>query len=62
MTNHIPDDPDFIADALAQLHAAGWSIGETAFVDLERGGIVHVVIGANGENLIGAEGKTAAEA
>jgi hypothetical protein len=62
MTNRIPGDPGFLANALAQLHAAGWSIGETAFVDLERGGIVHVIIGTNGENQIRAEGETAAEA
>jgi hypothetical protein len=62
MANRMPDDPDFIADALAQLHAAGWSIGETAFVDVECGGIIHVVIGTNGENQIRAEGETAAEA
>jgi hypothetical protein len=29
----MPDDPDFIADHLTQLHSAGWSIGEAAFYD-----------------------------
>jgi hypothetical protein len=62
MTNHKPDNPDIIADALAQLHASGWSIGETTFIDVERGGIVRVVTGSNGENQIRAEGETAAEA
>jgi hypothetical protein len=56
------DQTDDIADALAQLHSKCWSIGDTAFVDVEGGGIVHVVIGSNGENQIQAEGKTAAEA
>ncbi len=56
------DQGDDIADALERLHAAGWSIGDTAFFDVERGGIVHVVIGSNGENQIRAEGKTVAEA
>jgi hypothetical protein len=52
------DPGDDIADALGQLHAAGWSIGDTAFYDVERGGIAHVVIGSNGENQIRAEGET----
>ena len=56
------DPGDDIADALGQLHAAGWSIGDTAFRDVERGGVVRVVNGSNGENPIRAEGKTTAEA
>jgi hypothetical protein len=62
MANRMPDDPDFIAAALARLHSAGWSIGAAAFFDLELGGIVHVVLGSNGENRIRAERETAAEA
>jgi hypothetical protein len=55
------DDPHSIDDALAQLHSAGWSIGETAFYEVDRRTIVHVVIGSNGENRIWAEGGTAAD-
>jgi hypothetical protein len=46
------DDPysNFIDDALSQLHAAGWSIGDTALYDVEHGGLVRVVLGSNGEN------------
>jgi hypothetical protein len=45
-------------------HTAGWSIGDTASWDVERGGrgIVHVVLGSDGENAIRAEGKSTAEA
>jgi hypothetical protein len=53
---------DGIADALIRLHSAGWSLGDTVLFGVRRGGIVHVVIGTNGEDLIHAEGKTAAEA
>jgi hypothetical protein len=49
------DQGDNITDGLARLRSAGWSIGDTAFFDVERGGIVHVVIGAIGENQIRAE-------
>ena len=56
------DQDDDIADALERLHAAGWSIGDTAFFDVERVSIVHVVIGSNGEDQIRAEGETTAEA
>ena len=31
------DQGDNIADALDQLHDAGWWIGDTAFYDVERG-------------------------
>jgi hypothetical protein len=43
-------------------HPCGWSIGGTAFFDVERGGIMHVVIGSNGENQIRDGGETNAEA
>ena len=43
-----------------RLHGAGWSIGDAAFVG--PAGRVWVVSGHNGENLIRAEGATAAEA
>jgi hypothetical protein len=49
------DRDDDIADPLTRLPSGGWSIGEAAIYDVERGGIVHVVIGANGENQIRAE-------
>jgi hypothetical protein len=44
---------DEIADALDRLYAGGWSIGDTAFF-VEGGGLVHVVTGSNGENMIRA--------
>jgi hypothetical protein len=37
-----------IADALDRLHPPAWSVGDTAFHDVECGGFVHVVIGSNG--------------
>lgn len=43
--------------ALARLHRAGWSIGDAAFA-VEGGGLVWIVSGHNGENLIRAEGPT----
>ena len=46
----------------ARLHAGGWSVGDTAFHDVAGGGLVHVVIGSNGENQIRAEGATCREA
>jgi hypothetical protein len=47
-----------IADALDQLHAGGWNIGDTTFFDVEDGGQVWMVTGTNGENRIRAEGAT----
>jgi len=49
------------ADAIDQLHASGWSVGDTAFVG-EGGSLVWVVTGHNGENVIRAEGATYREA
>jgi hypothetical protein len=43
------------------LHAAGWSIGDTAFVGPD-GSRHWLVSGSNGENLIRAEGTTKDEA
>jgi hypothetical protein len=48
------DQGDEIADVLDQLHAGGWSVGDTAFHDVAGGGLVHVVIGTNDENQIRA--------
>ena len=48
-------------NALDWLHADGWSISDTAFY-VAGGGLVHVVIGSNGENQIRAEGATCREA
>jgi hypothetical protein len=45
------DQGDDITDALDRLHAGGWSIGDTAFY-VEGGGLVHVVIRSNGENMV----------
>ena len=58
------DDQDDQDDEIAAtaLHVGGWSVGDTAFHDVDRGGIIHVVIGSNGENQIRAEGATCREA
>jgi hypothetical protein len=54
--NSMQDDQgDIIAAALDRPHVGGWSVGDTAFQDVDRGGIIHVVIGSNGENQIRAE-------
>jgi hypothetical protein len=55
------DDHDDVDQALKQLHAAGWSIGDTAFVT-EAGTLVWLVSGRNGEKVIRAEGPTQADA
>jgi hypothetical protein len=52
------DQGDDITDALDRLHAGGWSIGDTAFHDIENGRVVWVVSGTNGENMIRAEVAT----
>jgi hypothetical protein len=46
---------------LAQLHRAGWSIGDSALAT-DGGGLVWVVSGSNGENLIRVEGPMCAVA
>jgi hypothetical protein len=56
------DQDDEITAVLDRLHVGGWSVGDTAFHDVDRGGIIHVVIGSNGENMIRAEGATCREA
>jgi hypothetical protein len=38
----------------------GWSVGDTAFHDVDQGGIIHVVIGSISENQIQSEGATCA--
>jgi hypothetical protein len=56
------DRGDDIADALDQLHVGGWSVGDTAFYDVEHNDQVGMVTGTNGENMIRAEGATCREA
>ena len=56
------DQYDDLADAIDRLRAVGWSVGVTAFFDVEDGGQVWVVTGTNGENRIRAEGATCAKA
>jgi hypothetical protein len=58
LDDHRGESIDLIMD---QLHAAGWSIGDTAFVT-EAGALVWLVSGRNGENVIRAEGPTQAAA
>jgi hypothetical protein len=50
-----------ILECVAELRRAGWSVGDTAFTT-GSGGLVWVVSGHNGENLIRAEGPTSAAA
>ena len=59
--NRLPITPDPIAVALGQLHRAGWTVGQFA-TSSEAGELVWVFTGSNGENLLRAEGATAAEA
>jgi hypothetical protein len=54
-------DDDPVCEHLAELHRAGWSVGDAAFVT-DAGGLVWVVSGHNGENPIRAEGLTPAVA
>jgi hypothetical protein len=44
-----------------KLHAAGWSVGDTAFVT-EAGTLIWLVSGVDGEDVIRAEGPTQAAA
>jgi hypothetical protein len=55
----MPDD-DPVGECLDELRRAGWSVGDAAFTG--EGGLVWVVTGSNGENLIRAEGATRADA
>jgi len=54
-------DDSPIDEAIAILHRSGWSIGDVAFHD-GAGGLLWLVSGSNGENLIRAEGPTRSEA
>ena len=47
-------------DSFGLLHRSGWTIGDTAFKLGD--GLVWLVTGSNGENLIRAEGATQDEA
>jgi hypothetical protein len=49
-------------ESFLRLHAAGWSIGDAAYVERGSGVLVWLVTGTNGENLIRAEGTTRNEA
>ena len=55
------DDHDDVDQALKLLDAAGWSVGDTAFVT-EAGAQVWLVSDRNGENVIRAEGAAQAAA
>src|SRR5689334_19960144 len=59
----MPDTDDYppVEESMGQLHRAGWSVGDVAF-EAEGGGLVWVVSGSNGENLIHASGPTPAVA
>jgi hypothetical protein len=48
-----------IDQTLDRLHAAGWSVGDTAFVT-EAGTLSWLVYGTNGENVVRVEGETRA--
>jgi hypothetical protein len=55
-----PGAGDEIGDATDALRRAGWSVGDAAFTG--PGGLVWLVSGHNGENLIRAEEPTRADA
>jgi hypothetical protein len=51
------DEPDPIVEAIRRLRRAGWLVGDAASRD-GAGGLLWIVTGSNGENLIRAEGPT----
>jgi hypothetical protein len=51
------DDRNDVDQALKRRHAAGWCVGDTAFVT-EAGVLVWLVSEVNGETVIRAEGPT----
>jgi hypothetical protein len=53
-------DAEDIAEAFNRLKRAGWSIGDAGLAT--EGGLVWVVAGRNGENVIRAEGASQAAA
>ena len=55
------DAAEQITEAIERLHRSGWSIGSVAFHN-GAGGLLWLVTGSNGENLIRAEGVTEPEA
>jgi hypothetical protein len=55
--DNIIDIHETVDQALVQLHASGWSVGDTAFVT-EAGTLVWLVPGRNGEDIVRAEGQT----
>jgi hypothetical protein len=55
----MPDYPS-VDDSFARLHAAGWSIGDTQ--TLSAKGLVWLVTGYDGKNVIEARGVTQSEA
>jgi hypothetical protein len=61
MTTDDGADPGAIVEAFDHLKRSGWSVG-VAGLATEGGGIVWVVSGHNGENVIRAEGRTEAAA
>jgi hypothetical protein len=54
-------DRNDVDHCLEQLHASGWSVGDTAFVT-EAGKLSWLVYGTNGENVVRAEGQIRADA
>ena len=59
--HHQADEPRTSDASLASLHRAGWTIGDAAFGGIGPG-LVWLVSGSNGENLIRAQGATRDEA
>jgi hypothetical protein len=55
------DDGSHVDQPLKLLHAAGWCVGDTAFVTA-AGTLIWLVSGCNGENVIRTEGLTQAAA
>jgi hypothetical protein len=47
-------------ESFARLHRAGWSVGDTSVITAT--GIVRIVSGVNGENVLEARAATQAEA
>ena len=52
-------EPPPVEESLAELHRSGWYVGDCAVINAHKG-LVWIVFGSNGENLIRTERRTGA--